>query len=806
MSSAELVRSFDWSRTSLGPYDGWPERLKGYVSMILEMPTPAIIFWGPDLVQLYNDGYSVIMGPRHPIYYGATYKECWPDTYPVIHPWMVRVLQGEVIKVEKQHFLLTRYGFTEEAYFTFTFSPLRDDTGAIAGVLQPVVEVTTDVISDRRRDILRTIPPHGTSGDNVQNVIAHLTENPKDIAFAIYYGPDETGALRVGPASGVVPPNHVPDIVARVHASREAEPASMATLLGQTAHTNTWGDRTQSVFVTPVRSTATDASLGVVAFGLSTRLKFDERYRDFLETIARELAARIESERVRAAETELLRQTEIARVAAELERKRLYAVFQKAPVAVGILTGPRYVVEMANPMMCQLWGPSHDELIGNGLFEVVPAFEGHGIRELLDGVRASGTAYVGTEFTFMLRGEQKYFNFVYEPMYDVAGSVASIIVVAIDVTIDVQARRAAQEANRAKDEFLAMLGHELRNPLAPIFTALELMRIRGETSSSREREVIERQAKHLGVLVEDLLDISRITTGKVELKRTRTEIEPIISKAIETASPLFETRRHDVSINIGSGLVVDGDPARLIQVFANLLTNAAKYTDPGGRISITAQREGEQVAVAVTDNGRGMSPEMLPRVFDMFVQERQSIDRSLGGLGIGLAIVKNLVTMHGGSVEAHSPGMGLGSSFVVRLPAISATAAAAKPKQTALQGTDRTSRVLIVDDNEDAAALLAEILGEIGYDCTIAYDGPRALEIAKQASFDSVLLDIGLPAMDGYEVARHLREMPGGSAVKLVAITGYGQYNDKQRSLEAGFDHHLVKPVDIRQLTGLLQD
>jgi PAS domain S-box-containing protein len=500
-----------------------------------------------------------------------------------------------------------------------------------------------------------------------------------------------------------------------------------------------------------------------------------------------------------------LKQAEASRNQAELERKRLYAVFQKAPVAVGILTGPDYVVEMANPMMCSLWGPPLEELLGNGLFQVIPAFEEIGIRSLLDGVRATGTAYVGTEFTFMLRGEQKYFNFVYEPMHDVAGSVASIIVVAIDVTIDVQARRAAQEANRAKDEFLAMLGHELRNPLAPIFTALELMRIRGETASSREREVIERQAKHLGVLVEDLLDISRITTGKVELKRTRTEIEPIITKAIETASPLFETRRHDVSINVGSGLVVDGDPARLIQVFANLLTNAAKYTDPGGRISITAQREGEQVAVAVTDNGRGMSPEMLPRVFDLFVQERQSIDRSHGGLGIGLAIVKNLVTMHGGSVEAHSPGPGLGSSFVIRLPAVSATAAVTKQKPSPLQGTDRTSRVLIVDDNEDAAALLAEILGEIGYECTIAYDGPRALEIAKQASFDSVLLDIGLPAMDGYEVARHLRELPGGDAVKLVAITGYGQFNDRQRSLEAGFDHHLVKPVDIRQLTGLLQ-
>lgn len=774
--------------------------------MILEMPTPAIIFWGSDLVQIYNDGYSQIMGPRHPRYFGATYKECWPDTYPVIHPWMQRVRHGEVIQVEKQHFELTRHGFTEEAYFTFTFSPLRDDTGAIAGILQPVVEVTNDVIHDRRRDTLRGMPPPGLSDEGVRSAIAHLAENPKDITFAIFYGTDDRGTLHLDAACGVHASSAVPDVIARVHETGDAEQLAVPQVLGEMTHASTWGAPTQQVFVAPVRRTASDTSRGVIAFGLSPRLKFDDRYREFLESVSRELGARIETERARAAEAELLRQTEIARAAADIERRRLYAVFHKAPVAVGILTGPEYVVEMANPPMCQLWGLPLEDILGRGLFAAVPAFEGHGIRELLDGVRATGTAYVGTEFTFVLRGEQKYFNFVYEPMYDVVGAVASIIVVAIDVTVDVQARRAAQEANRAKDEFLAMLGHELRNPLAPIFTALELMRIRGETTSSREREVIERQAKHLGVLVEDLLDISRITTGKVELKRTRTEIEPIITKALETASPLFETRRHDVSLNIGSGLVVDGDPARLIQVFANLLTNAAKYTDPAGRISITAQREGDHVAIAVTDNGRGMSPDMLPRVFDLFVQERQSIDRSLGGLGIGLAIVKNLVTMHGGSVEAQSPGPGLGSSFIIRLPAISATAAAAKPKHNALQGTDRSSRVLIVDDNEDAAALLAEILGEIGYECTIAYDGPRALEIAKQASFDSVLLDIGLPAMDGYEVARHLRELPGGEAVKLVAITGYGQYNDKQRSLEAGFDHHLVKPVDIRQLTGLLQD
>ena len=436
------------------------------------MPTPAILFWGTDLVQIYNDGYSAIMGPRHPQYYGATYKECWPDTYPVIHPWMVRVLEGEVIQVEKQHFQLTRFGFTEEAYFTFTFSPLRDDTGAIAGIFQPVVEVTNDVINDRRRDTLRALPAPGATNDGVRDVIAHLASNPKCIAFSIYYRADDTGALRRGPASSVEVRDVVPEVVARVHASQQPEQVAVSEIIGNITHTSTWGDPTQSAFVVPVRRTSTEIPRGVVVFGLSPRLKFDERYRDFLETIARELGAYVDMERARNAEAELLRQAEVSRFQAEIERKRLYAVFEKAPVAVGILTGPEYVVEMANPMMCNLWGPPLEQLLGIGLFQAIPAFEDIGIRELLDGVRATGTAYIGTEFTFMLRGEQKYFNFVYEPMSDVAGAVGSIIVVAIDVTVDVQARRAAQEANRAKDEFLAMLGHELRNPLAPIVTAL----------------------------------------------------------------------------------------------------------------------------------------------------------------------------------------------------------------------------------------------------------------------------------------------------------------------------------------------
>jgi signal transduction histidine kinase/CheY-like chemotaxis protein len=359
----------------------------------------------------------------------------------------------------------------------------------------------------------------------------------------------------------------------------------------------------------------------------------------------------------------------------------------------------------------------------------------------------------------------------------------------------------AERANRAKDEFMAMLGHELRNPLAPIRTALELMRLRGTSGLERERAVIERQTDHLAGLVEDLLDVSRITRGTVQLRRERLRLSRIIARAAETAAPLFEQRRHQLTTDVADHIMIDGDEGRMTQVFSNLLTNAAKYTDPGGRVSIRATLADGDVVVAVQDSGRGMSAEMLPRVFDLFTQERQNIDRSQGGLGLGLAIVKSLVELHGGQVGALSAGPDQGSTFWVRMPHILEQArdegvAADASYRTAGGGTS----VLIVDDNEDAALMLADLLSGIGYATRVAHDAPQALAMADEYVPDVALLDIGLPAMDGYELARRLREKPAWGEVRLIAVTGYGQSSDRKRSLEAGFDHHLVKPIGLAAL------
>jgi signal transduction histidine kinase/ActR/RegA family two-component response regulator len=373
-----------------------------------------------------------------------------------------------------------------------------------------------------------------------------------------------------------------------------------------------------------------------------------------------------------------------------------------------------------------------------------------------------------------------------------------------------QKTRSLQEASRAKDEFLAMLGHELRNPLSPIRTAVQLMRLRDENAFAKERAIIERQTDHLIRLVDDLLDVSRITRGKVTLNRRPVEIGVILVKAVEMASPLLEQRGHKLkTVMPDPSLTVDADEHRLAQVISNLLTNAAKYTEPGGRIDVVVSQEDGSVSIAVRDNGIGIDPELLERIFENFVQGERGLDRSEGGLGLGLAIVRSLVDMHGGSVAAKSAGVGKGSEFVVRLPTTTVKraeppGATSSPVPVAERGA--TLRVLIVDDNRDAAEVLGEALEGTEHLVRLAYDGPSALRVAAEFRPHVAVLDIGLPVMDGYELARRMRQTPGLAKVKLLALTGYGQESDRDRSLRAGFDDHLVKPVDLDDIIRLLAE
>ncbi|ACC75038.1 hybrid sensor histidine kinase/response regulator [Paraburkholderia phymatum] len=365
-------------------------------------------------------------------------------------------------------------------------------------------------------------------------------------------------------------------------------------------------------------------------------------------------------------------------------------------------------------------------------------------------------------------------------------------------------------AARQKDEFLAMLAHELRNPLAPIRNAAEAIRTTDAVLPARvqwAREIIERQSRHLASLLEDLLDVSRITTGKITLKRNIIELGGVLAAAIDVAKLALDAHGHTLVVRApDDSIYLDADATRLAQVFGNLLDNAVKYTLDGGRIEIDVTAEEGLVTVAVSDNGTGIAPEELPEIFELFSQSNRALDRAQGGLGIGLSVVRSLIGMHGGTVRAESAGLGLGTRIVVTLPTVDAPVQGSDRADDVEHGNTQILDVLVVDDNVDAASSLALLLELNGHRVRIAHDGLHALDACADAQPDAVLLDIGLPGMDGYEVAQRLRQMVTMSHATLIAITGYGQPEDIARARAAGFDHHLVKPVEPDTLALLFDD
>jgi PAS domain S-box-containing protein len=364
--------------------------------------------------------------------------------------------------------------------------------------------------------------------------------------------------------------------------------------------------------------------------------------------------------------------------------------------------------------------------------------------------------------------------------------------------------------NRRKDDFLAMLAHELRNPLAPISTAAHLLKVASSDPAKVERsaDIIERQVRHMTELVDDLLDVSRVTRGLVELERRPVEMKAVLGHAIEQVRPLIEARGHQLTTHTASGdAYVLGDRTRLVQVVSNLLNNAAKYTAPHGALSVSLT-VAEQVEVRVADNGMGIDAQLLPHVFELFTQGERTPDRAQGGLGLGLALVKSLAELHGGTVAAASGGRGQGTAFTLRLPLLQAgtvPAPAPHPRPEAPRAA-RPLRVLVVDDNRDAAETLGMLLESLGHQVRVMHDPARALAAARDAAFDAFVLDIGLPGMDGYALARQLRAHPQGGAARFIALTGYGSAADRQRGAEAGFDHYLVKPADLDELARLLRE
>lgn len=392
---------------------------------------------------------------------------------------------------------------------------------------------------------------------------------------------------------------------------------------------------------------------------------------------------------------------------------------------------------------------------------------------------------------------------------DNAGAQTGLLAVVRDVSERVRAEAALEDADRRKDEFLATLAHELRNPLAPIRNALQMMQITPDADvHASAHGIIERQLKQMVHLVDDLLDVSRISQGKVELRREHVDLVNAIQAAVETSRPLIAAGQHELTVRLPAPgtLIVDADLTRLTQIVANLMNNAAKYTLQHGRIHVSAERDGEQAVIRVNDSGIGIPREMLPRVFDLFAQVDRSLERSQGGLGIGLALVRKLVEMHGGNVVADSEGHDRGCTFTVRLPLIHAPADQAEAASTLSQGMANDVRVLVVDDNVDSAQSMSQLLTMLGYHTRTAHDGLEAVRVANAYHPQAVILDIGLPKLSGLDAARRIREQTWGQGALLIALSGWGQDEDRQKTHDAGFDHHFVKPVDVDALMHVLAE
>ena len=500
-----------------------------------------------------------------------------------------------------------------------------------------------------------------------------------------------------------------------------------------------------------------------------------------------------------------------AEMALRASEERFRAIFDRAGSGIGIadLEGR---LQQANPTFCRMLGYTAEELIGRPVFELVhPEDQAFNLLQF-QRLRNADVSALELDHRYVAKnGRHVWVHKSASLLRNGAGQVEAILALITDITPRREMEQALRDADRRKDEFLATLAHELRNPLTPIRNAVYIFKnwIKGDApagfSALSLLDMVERQVDHLVRLVDDLLDVARITTGKIILKKQHVDLNEIISHAIDIGRPMIQACGQELCLSIGGEpLICDGDPVRLSQVLSNLLNNAAKYTARGGRIEVRAERQGDEAVLTVADTGVGIPAKMLPHVFDLFAQVDSTLGRAQGGLGIGLALVRRLVEMHGGEVEAQSEGQGRGSRFIVRLPMKNEAKSARPTQPPALRSLASAPRVLVVDDSIDVADSLSLLLRTLGATARVAYGGAEALAAFTEFRPELVLLDLGMPRMDGFETARRMRESSWGRKATLIALTGWGEEGTRRRAIEAGFDTHMTKPADLGKLQALL--
>ncbi|MEC4718597.1 ATP-binding protein [Noviherbaspirillum sp. CPCC 100848] len=819
-----LMREHDWSNSPLGPPHQWSAALRTVAGLMLDSQFPMFVAWGPDLGFLYNDAYIEVLGAKHPQALGGRFHDIWEEIWPVISPLIDHALAGEASFHENLPLLMQRKGHEEQTWFTFSYSPARDENGRVAGMFCACTETTGQILAERRQafelhlaDLLRGMD------DPLEIIEASAGALGRHLEVArVGYGEIDAAGQHVLVARDWTD-GSVASLAGKSRPLESFGPDIIAEL--KAGHTLRLDDMASDPRSAPYAQGY--ASIGVVSLLVIPLIKagrmkailylHEPQTRHWTredEALAEQVAERTWATIERARAEERRRQAEEA-LSAQLaaESDRLRTLFEQAPGFMAVLRGPQHVFELANAAFLRFIG--RQQIIGKPVREALPDLETQPFFGQLDRVYATGEPFFAQQAPVTLalapgrEAVERYVDFIYQPVRDAAGNVSGIFVEGYDVTERKLADEALRAADRRKDEFLAMLAHELRNPLAPISNAAQILRIisTDQPKVRQASDIIARQVEHMTGLVDDLLDVSRVTRGLIKLDSGMADLHDIVAGAVEQVGALIDARSHRLRLEVPDHpLPILGDHTRLVQVFANLLNNAAKYTPEGGVIALRLEQDNGMYMVSVRDNGVGIEPKLIPHIFDLFTQAERSPDRSQGGLGLGLALVRSLVDLHGGSVAARSEGPAKGSEFIIRLPCPPGVMTEARPpEEPEVSAAARHGlRVMVVDDNVDAAESLALLLETEGHQVAVGHVAEDALAMMSQDAPQVFLLDIGLPDMDGYELARRLRAQAGTPRPLLVALTGYGQLKDQEKSRAAGFDHHLVKPADIREVMALL--
>lgn len=787
---SHVARSVDWERTPLGPIERWPNSLRTTLAILFHSRHPMFLWWGRDLIQFYNDAYVPSFGVgKHPRAMGQPGRECWPEIWPMIGPQIEDVMRRAVPSWNEDQLVpIFRNGVIEDVYWTYGYSPVFDESGSVAGTLVVCTETTARVLAERRLSVLRALSDALLAVRDPADV-QRLAEPPlrtaaSDVPFAIVAIGDGTSLL-IGLDSSAAA-----EILQQLEGPRtvsEVVPLRAPVVMSGLA------DAVRSVFAVPV------GGQGQVIFGLSSRLPFCARYELFLTQLARQLE-----------ETQ-------ARARVESERRNL---LERAPVPAALIVGPDYVFEVANEPYCQMVGR---DVRGRAYFEAFPELRDSALTDILSNVYRSGQPFVTNELRVPLaRGkdgalEERFFKFNLAPIKRDDGRVRTMMAIAVEVTEQVVARKELQAAARAKDEFLATMSHELRTPLNAMLGWTKILKDNLHDSAKLQQgiAVIERNAHAQERIVSDVLDVSRIISGKLRLSLSPVDITATISAAADGVRPAADAKGVALEVDLAPKLGVTlADPERIQQILWNLLSNAIRLTAADGKVRLSVSRSGSRLCITITDTGAGIRAEDLARIFERFRQLDGSQAHQHGGLGLGLAIVRYLTEAHGGSVSAHSRGVGQGATFEVLLPIrsldsltdteldsrVGNPAPVPVPvPPTRLNGT----RVLAVDDHEDSLDLLCELLTDAGAVVTSAQSAAEAL--AEPGPFDIVVSDIGMPIADGYDLIRAIRARDVGGDVPAIAVTAFARAADISRARSAGFQAHIAKPYDPDQLLATIR-